>query len=258
MERENMKYNLNNPIAERSTKTVYRDGNYTIKLFVENYSKANILNEALNLARVEEGTDLNIPKLVEVTTIDGRWALVSEYVEGTPLDELMAKNPDKMDEYLQLFVDIQMEVLSKRVPLLSTIKDKFNRKLTSTTMIDDNIKYELLQRLGGMKNHTKLCHGDFNPSNIIITEDGKHYIIDWSHVTQGNASADAARTYLLFCMNGKEDLAEKYLDVFTATSTIDRRNVQRWIPIVAGTQLTKGKPDEEEFLRKWIDIVDFE
>ena len=36
-----------------------------IKLFEENYSKADILNEALNQARVEEGTDLYIPKLLE-------------------------------------------------------------------------------------------------------------------------------------------------------------------------------------------------
>ena len=30
-----MEYNLNEPIAERKTKTVYRDGNKTIKLFVK-------------------------------------------------------------------------------------------------------------------------------------------------------------------------------------------------------------------------------
>ena len=43
-----MHYNLDNPIAERKTKTVYKDSDKTIKLFVENYSKADILNEALN------------------------------------------------------------------------------------------------------------------------------------------------------------------------------------------------------------------
>ena len=64
-----MYYNLDNEIAKRATKDVYRDGDKTIKLFVENYSKANILNEALNQARVEE-TDLNIPKLLEVTKDD--------------------------------------------------------------------------------------------------------------------------------------------------------------------------------------------
>lgn len=253
-----MTYNLNNPIAERATKTVYRDGNYTIKLFVENYSKANILNEALNLSRVEEGTDLYIPKLVEVTKIDNRWALVTEHVEGTPLDKLMLAHPEKMDEYMNMFVDIQMVVLSKEVPLLSAIKDKFRKKLNNTSVIDSNTKYELLQRLEGMKNHTKLCHGDFNPSNIIITSDGKYHIIDWAHATQGNASADAARTYLLFAMQGNTDLAEKYLNLFTEKSGIEKRNVQRWIPIVAGTQLTKEIAEEKEFLTKWVDIVDFE
>ena len=258
MEKENMTYNLNNPIAERSNKTVYRDGNYTIKLFVENYSTANILNEALNMSRVLEGTDLYIPKLVEVTKIGNRWALVTEHVDGTPLDKLMAEHPEKMDEYMNMFVDIQMVVLSKEVPLLSAIKDKFRKKLSSTSIINDNTKYELLQRLEGMKNHTKLCHGDFNPSNVIITADGKYHIIDWAHATQGNASADAARTYLLFAMQGREDLASNYLDTFTAKSGIEKRNVQRWIPIVAGTQLTKEIADETEFLTKWVDIVDFE
>lgn len=253
-----MSYNLNNPIATRPTKTVYRDGNNTIKLFVENYSKANILNEALNQARVEEGTDLYIPKLVEVTTIDNRWALVTEHIDGTPLDELMDKNPDKLDEYLDMFVNIQLTVLSKSVPLLSRLKDKFRRKLEETNLISDSVKYELLQRLSGMKDHTKLCHGDFNPSNIIITNDGKYHIIDWAHATQGNASADVARTYLIFSMQGKTDIADKYLDKFALVSGIEKRNILRWIPIVAGTQLTKGIESEQEFLHKWIDVIDFE
>jgi RIO-like serine/threonine protein kinase len=179
-----MEINLNNPIAERKTKTVYTDNGKTIKLFVQNYAKSNILNEALNQARVEEGTDLNIPKLLEVSKIEDRWAIISEYIEGTPLNVLMQQNPDKENEYLNLFVDTQIKILSNSVPLLNRIKDKFKRKLINATNIDENIKYELLQRLEGMKNHEKLCHGDFNPSNLIIKEDGSVYIIDWAHVTR--------------------------------------------------------------------------
>ena len=209
-----MFYNLDNEIAKRPTKNVYRDNDSTIKLFVENYSKASILNEALNQARVEEGTDINIAKLKEITKIDNRWALVSEHIEGISLQELMDKNPEKIDEYLDLLVKIQLEVLSKQVPMLNPIKDKYKRKITQSNLISDNTKYELLQRLAGMKDHTKLCHGDFEPGNIILKEDGTHFIIDWAHVTGGNASADAARTFLIFSMQGKKDLAEKYLDVF--------------------------------------------
>ena len=253
-----MEFNLNKALAERKTKTVYKDNNKTVKLFIENYSKADILNEALNQARVEEGTDLNIPKLMEVSKIQDRWAIVLEHIEGTPLDVLMKQNPEKQDEYLKLFVKIQLEVLSKQVPLLNRIKDKFRRKLTNATNIDENTKYELLQRLEGMKNHTKLCHGDFNPSNIIIKENGEYYIIDWSHATQGNASADAARTFLIFSMQGENELAEKYLNLFSKESNIEMSYIQRWIPIVAATQMTKGIEEEQEFSKKWIDIVDYE
>ncbi len=245
-------------IAERKTKTVYKIDGKTVKLFVENYSKASILNEALNQARVEEGTDLSIPKLLSVTQIENRWAIISEHIEGTPLNKLMEENPERMDEYLNLFVEIQLEVLSKRVPLLTPIKDKFRRKLTEATNINENIRYELLQRLEGMKNHTKVCHGDFNPSNIVIKGDGSYAILDWAHVTQGNASADSARTFLLFSMQGQNEIAEKYLNLFSAKSGIEKSNIQRWIPIVAATQMTKGKEDEQEFLSKWIDIVDFQ
>ena len=54
---------------------------------------------------------------------------------------------------------------------------------------------ELLTRLGSMPRHTKLCHGDFNPSNVIVEKNGKMTVIDWAHASQGNASADAAMTY---------------------------------------------------------------
>jgi len=253
-----MSYNLDNVIAERKNKTVYRDGDKTIKLFCENYSKADILNEALNQARVEEGTDLYIPKLHEVTKIENRWAIVTEHIEGKSLYELMEENPDKIDEYLELFVRIQLTIFSKKVPLLSSIKDKFKRKLDNATNINENIKYELLHRLEGMKNHKKLCHGDFVPNNVIIKDNGEYYILDWAHATQGNASADAARTFLQFSMQGKTELAEKYLEEFAKQSTIDKHNVQRWIPIVAATQLTKGNPEEEEFLRHWVDVLDYE
>lgn len=253
-----MGYNLSNEIVKRSTKSIYRDNDNTIKLFVENYSKADILNEALNQARVEENTDLKIAKLKEVTKIENRWALVSEHIEGTSLESLMNSHSEKIDEYIDLFIDIQLEVLSKKVPLLNRMKEKYTRRITETTLIDDNTRYELLQRLEGMDSHKCVCHGDFNPSNIIITENGEHFVIDWAHVTQGNASGDAAMTYLLFCKEGKTDLAEKYLNKFAQKGGIEKIEIQSWIPIVAVNQLTKGMKDEEEFLRKWIDVVEYE
>lgn len=248
--------NLDRIIAVRNNKTVYRDGGNCLKVFDEGFSKADILNEALNQARVEE-TGLNIPKILEVTVINGRWTIVSEYIEGKTLAQLMKENPDKNDEYLNLLVDIQLEMHSKTCKNLNRLKDKMNQKI-SLTDLSATIRYDLHTRLESMPKHNKLCHGDFNPSNIIIKEDGSHYIIDWSHATQGNASADAARTYLLFWLEGNIEDADKYLDIFCNKSDTAKQYVQKWMPIVAASQTIKGNEKEREFLNSWINVVEYE
>ncbi len=247
---------LEKVIAVRTSKTVYKDGDRAIKVFDEDYKKSDVLNEALNQARVEE-TGLPIPKLLEVGVVDGKWAIVSEFIKGKTLGRLMEENPDKLDEYLDLFVDIQLQIHSQKAPLLNKLKDKMNRKISETDL-DATTRYELHTRLEGMPKHNKVCHGDFRPSNVIVGEDGTNYIIDWSHATQGNASADAARTYLCFCLKGETETAEKYLDLFCAKSDTAKQYVQKWLPIVAASQSVKRNPEEKELLTRWLDVVDYE
>lgn len=244
-------------IFSRKDKKIYSDDDKKlIKVFSENFSKANILNEALNHAKVEE-TDLNIPKITSIEVVDGEWAILQDYIQGETLQSKMDKNPEKIDEYLEFFVDLQMTVLSKKVPMLNKLKDKLNGKI-SQAKLDATTRYELHTRLDSMPKHAHLCHGDFNPTNIIIDTDGKPYIIDWAHATQGNSSADVANTYLLFYLEGKEEVADKYLKLYCKKSDTAIQYVQRWIPIVAAARLVYEKENEDQFLRKWIDVVEYE
>lgn len=239
-------------IATRKSKVIYRDGDRVIKMFDANFSKADILNEALITARVEE-TDINVPSLLEVSVIDGKWSIVSQYIEGKTLAQLWDENPDKEDEYLDLFVSLQMQVHQQRCPLLNKHWDKMNRKIDETNL-DANTKYELHTRLNGLPKRHYLCHGDFNPSNIIIQPDGKVYILDWSHATQGHCCADVARTFLLFSLSGKDQLASKYVNLFCSKTGTSLQSVQQWIPIVAASQMVKGKPEEYEMLSAWANV----
>ena len=98
-------------LAQRKGKVIYKDGNSVVKLFDSAYyPKSDVLNEALNQSRVEE-TGLPIPELRAVSIIDGQWAITIDYVEGKTIQELMNENPDKVDEYLDMFVDIQLEIM---------------------------------------------------------------------------------------------------------------------------------------------------
>lgn len=243
-------------IAEREKKTIYRDGDKAVKVFDSDFLKSDILNEALNQARIEE-TNLNIPSIRAINMVDGKWAIVSDFIEGETLDKLMKENPDKADEYLELFVELQLVVHAQKSPLLNKLKDKMKRKIDETEL-NATIRYELHTRLESMPKHNKVCHGDFNPSNIIITEDGTPYILDWSHASQGNAAADAAITYLLFKLSGDGETAEKYMKLYCLKSDTARQYVEKWLPIVAAAQSVKGKPEEKELLLKWTDVVEYD
>ncbi len=248
--------NFDKVIAVRKTKVVYKANDYCIKVFNAGYSKADILNEALNQARVEE-LPFNVPRLKSVTMVDGKWAITTEYIEGSTLAELMELHPSKKAEYLELFVDLQIMVQRNTSPLLTKLKDKFMRKIDLAD-VNSTTKYELQTRLESMPKGNSVCHGDFNPSNIIIDKTGDPYIFDWSHATQGNPCADVARTYLLFWLANETELADEYMDLYCKKTGKIRRDVQRWLPIVAISQSVKGNENERELLLSWANVVDYE
>ena len=246
---------LENVVASKKAKKTYREGNTWIKMFDEN-SKVDVLSQALNHALIEE-TDIKIPKMLEVNTSEGNYTIVTEYVEGVSIQDLMDKSPEREDEYLEMFVDIQMSIHNNRAPGLKKLKDKMAAKI-SMSELDETLKYDLHTRLFSMPKHQKVCHGDLKPSRVIVSDDGEIYITDWAHVTQGNASADVSRTYLTFCLEGKTELAEKYLDLFCKKSGTTKRYVQKWFPIVAASQTVKKNSHERELLLKWVDVVEYE
>ncbi|MDY2609827.1 MAG: phosphotransferase [Eubacteriales bacterium] len=248
--------NLDKMIAVRNNKTIYRDADRCLKVFEPDYSKTAVFQEALNQTRMEQ-IGLPVPKVLGITSINGKWTILSEYIKGKTMAQLLEKYPEKKKEFLQEFVTLQSTVHEKICPDLGKMKDKINRKITKTSL-SATLRYDLHVRLETMPNHTQVCHGDFNPSNILLTRDGTPYILDWAHVTQGNAAADAACTYLLFWLNSDTDTAQEYLHLFCQESHTPLHSIQEWIPIVAAARSVDGNAVQRAFLRTWLDVADNE
>lgn len=247
-------------ISEKSTKSVYLDGDKVMKVFAPEYSKTDVLYEALNTARVED-TGLDIPKIISVSVEEGKWVITSELASGKTLTQLIKEHPENLDSYIEAMVDYQIAFNKRSNPLLLKLKDKLIRQINSLEM-DSNIKYELSTRLESLPKHNKLCHGDYCPDNIIVQTDDKNQItsitaVDWVHATQGNASADVANTYLMLKLVD-EAFAEKYITAFCKKTNTDRRYVNSWMPIVAAARLTKNNPEEKELLESMVDICDYQ
>ena len=241
-------------IAVRNTKIVYRDGNRCIKIFKKGHSKTDIIAEALNQAMMEDTPGLLVPKILEITTVDEKWAIVSEFIRGKPLSRLMQEFPEKKNEYIDLFIDLQLLIHSQTAYTLNTLTDQTHREIEEAKL-DKATKIALHSHLDNLPERNSLCHGDFEPSNIIIATGNTPYITDWSHVRRGNPDEDAARSYLLFWLDGNIGTAEKYLDAFCKKSGKDKKSIKQWLPLVAASKYVKGNDQQREFLLSWINEV---
>lgn len=244
-------------LVERAEKVVYQDGDRVVKSFKPSKPASDVFNEAVNLARVSEA-GVRVPKVLEVSqTADGGWALSTEFVPGTTIRKMMDEAADDaaMKALVEKFVDLQVEVQNTKAPaLLNSQRAKFKQMIDKDKEIDPTSRYELEMRADRMSGHKFICHGDFNPSNVIIAEDGTAYVCDWAHVTRGLPEADAAMTYILFKMYHAEQ-AELYLDLYSAKADIPKQKIMYWVPVVAAAELARGRKDSEEMLKSFIEAT---
>jgi len=238
-------------ILTRPNKQIFRregpDGPQLIKLFGEGVPASSVLSEATNHARAHEA-GLPVPRLHEVTKLEGKWAILADFIEGETLLRRMGAEPEN-SQWMELFVRLQMEVHGQYVPKLQRLKDKLQRKIAASGL-DATTRYELHTRLDAMDHHKKACHGDFIPSNIILQGE-RAFVIDWNQLTQGNAAADAANTYITLEKYGNPELADAYLKLYCEMSDTARQYVLKWAPIVAGAALGDCPEAERGFYKKW-------
>ena len=239
---------LDRIIAVRNDKTIYRDGGRCIKIFRDGYSKADILNEALNTARVEE-TGLPIPRVLEIAQIDDKWAIVFEYAKGKTLSRMIEEDPANKAGYMTRLVELQCRVHKHRCQMLNPLKDKLRMRI-EISGLSGTVCRRLIEELNTMPESDSICHGDFTPSNVVMDADGTVSILDWSHATRGNAAADAAITCFRLLARGDAEGAELYLKDFCMASGSDREEIKRWLPIVAAAHLAHCKEQEREFLSR--------
>lgn len=243
-------------LLKSDRKQVVREGNVVSKVFAPGKSMADVLNEALNQSRVQEGTDLVVPEVLGVQRLqDGSVELKMTALDGKTLAACMEEDPENWKKYLDQLLDVHEMVLGQRGLHLRELKAKLRRQIKSLSFdtAGESVKFEMLSRMSGTPNHNKLCHGDLVPENVLILEDGSYAILDWSHAAIGNGAADVARTYLRLALKNREQ-ADYYIENYAKRSHTIVPYIQHWIPVVAAAQLSKQIPEERELLLSWINV----
>jgi thiamine kinase-like enzyme len=153
---------------------------------------------------------------------------------------------------------------------LPSQRERLKRKISAAPGLGDETKERLLQMLERLPSGTSVCHGDFHPENVIMSVRGP-VVIDWNDVTQGNPSADVARTSLLLRLAtpplswsrykrtliryAQNTFLYQYEKEYFMRRPAARDSIEVWIPLQAAARLCEEIPGEEERLIALLETV---
>ncbi|QUG42891.1 aminoglycoside phosphotransferase family protein [Psychrobacillus sp. INOP01] len=241
---------LGAPIAIGNTAKIYLVQNMAIKIFNESLPKTESTYEA-NKQKLAYSCGLPVPKVIDVTEIDGKQAIVMEYIKGKTLGSMLLENMEIAEYYMEIFIDVQQQIHMIVPSSLEPMSQKLRLQIESAPILDQRQKYKLMNRLELLTYEKRLCHGDFHPFNLVMS-DKNITIIDWVDASAGDIRADIYRTYLLYSQFSTE-LAEIYLQLYCKRSGLSKEEVFEWAPIIAGARLSETVSSENS--QRLIEII---
>ncbi|WP_270181234.1 phosphotransferase family protein [Alkalihalobacillus sp. CinArs1] len=228
-------------IAEGNTATIYLQNDRVIKVFKEHLPSSEAVTEA-DKQKHAHACGLPVPKIYDVTKVNGKQAIVMAYIKGKTLGDLALENMEKAEDYMKLSIDIQCGIHDITTDSLEPMNEKLKRQIQSASLLEDRQKLALLRKLDRMNVENKLCHGDYHLFNL-IQSDNDVTVIDWVDSSAGDPRADVYRTYLLYAGVSME-WAERYVKLACDRSGFSLDEVFQWAPIIAGARLSENVATE--------------
>ena len=149
---------------------------------------------------------------------------------------------------------------------LPSQRERMERKIGNAPGLSQDKKKAILDILSDLPDENSICHGDFHPDNILMSQSGP-IVIDWPHAPEGSSIADVARTSLVLqhgaipeFITGKAIIMAArglfhrfYLSRYMKLRRVLKSGLDQWTLPVAAERLDDGIPEEQEALLRLID-----
>ena len=267
---------LDQPIAYGRTAEIYAwHEEQVLKLFYDWFGLENVEHEA-RITRAVHESGLPVPAVGEIIRVNDRYGLEYQRVYGNTMFKMMQRRPWNIFRYGWRMAELQAALHTLTIPVqLPSQRQMLENNIAHARALTAPLRSKVLAALEAMPDGDWLCHGDFSPNNILITEKGE-MIIDWFRASGGNPLADLARTTNLFIgFTGTRQIQRPFL-TFGSTTTNKIENTlfqdfcricypryvnyyfrlrpggeaeyRRWLPIVAAARLSDNIPELEKML----------
>jgi uncharacterized protein (TIGR02172 family) len=249
------------PIAHGRTAEIYdwRNGQI-LKLFHDWFELEDIEYEA-RIARAIHAGGLPVPAVGEVIRVNGRNGLVYQRLDGDTMLKEMTSKPWRVLGYARRMAELHFEMHTSAIQAdIPSQRQKLGSKIRRAESLPAHLRAKILAALEVMPDHTRLCHGDFHPNNILMTAQGE-MVIDWMDAALGNPLADVARTTIITLGAAETQqiqglLPKALVRIFHAAYIRNyfklgpggETEYNRWLPIVAAARLSENIPELQQWL----------
>ncbi len=212
-------------IAINNDSAVYRHGDKSIKVFIQENHFSNALEEGYKTQKIKNLTSLNIPQIYSVNLKDKQVELVAEYIEGETLAQKLKNNPLSERNIVCKLIALQKQINSY------------------SCILNDTLKHH---NEGMDKGDTVLCHGALNLESVVESLNGKLYILNWESAFEGDKKVDFALSYYSLLYSSKQT-AEIYFEEYIKANGEKKENLLKIMPFILKYLTNQSKGNKKGF-----------
>lgn len=219
------------------------------------YQKAKAVYRASTAAPAVDG----------VVQVEGRHGVIYERADGPSLVGYTTSQPWTIIRSANLMAELHAQIHACHPSGLPTQRERLQQKIQAAHPLPEALRQAALEALAQLPDDAVLCHGDFHPDNIVLSERGP-IILDWVEATSGHPLADVARTSLLMqyaalpphmpgrwlIEAGRVLWYRLYLRRYCKLRSVSPEQVTGWLLPVFAARLSEGIPEEERGLLRLI------
>jgi aminoglycoside phosphotransferase (APT) family kinase protein len=193
-----------------------------------------------------------------------RPGIVLERLDGRGILAEVQRRPWRVRALAALCGRVHADLNRVRAPAgLPDLASELRRRIESEPSIPIELRRAALRELDRLPAGDALCHGDFQPDNVLLCPSGP-IVIDWPHATRGDACGDFARTVLMMRRGtlapgapllvragqwlGRGLFTRAYVTGYEETRRYDGDAVRRWQFVLAVERLAYRIPEERRAL----------
>ena len=146
------------------------------------------------VTRAVRAAGVPAPDAFEVVEVGGRWGIVFARVDGPSLLRHVQSRPWAVFDAVRRLAELQARIHRCAAPAgLPSQHERVTAGIDAAPGLSADDRRAAHARLAELPDGAALCHGDFHPENVLLTDRGP-MVIDWGGATRGHPLGDVAVT----------------------------------------------------------------